>query len=664
VRLVADHHALQQQGPTTVGFQLRTHPNPDHRTLRSARALIFLLLALSTLPASSFGWVYPEHREITRRAIQRLATHDSATLGRLWASARTGYESRLSPLPANTAHTVEPTTIDLAAWPAIAGDHSCSAANLLHNILETDWILEVARVTATLSKELSAAGLERHERTNAIRNSDLSLQRADPEYISRAGSNNVHFLLARPYAETDQHSYVELCLASGCELNALGAYAWYHLSALRNAQQLSKGTLPESERASLARAALADEAFALHFLQDVFAAGHVAGTRGDASQRKGTHDFYNEHGLETRTWEGKTLVLKGDAWMRPQDADRAAIAVQASLQQFLQASEGKGAFATYRFDEPLMVAPDTMNICVLEVMPTRDLEEGLGMLLTNIVRSTPVPGLSEGEGELPRFRSEIGPFIGIVPAVRVGFLDGGFGQGQSVGGLTAGMEVAVRLGLGLDGVMNESGDGLVFLDLGVRLDAASSMSIYEDELIQEFGSIFSAIPSRDAFTSRIRIPFWLIPFDLILAAPFLLPTAPEKYTQMATEAANGGLIPWQAGLATSFGRFQFVLGREIGASFFGFLGNARFLLPVGDPTQEEAVLANLRSIQLDFPVLEYMPFRTFSTDQSSSLVIQLFGAVDIPTTAADILPPGTPEPDMHSVWQFGLRAAFRWRHYW
>ena len=43
---------------------------------------------------------------------------------------------------------------------------------------------------------------------------------------------------------------------------------------------------------------------------------------------------------------------------------------------------------------------------------------------------------------------------------------------------------------------------------------------------------------------------------------------------MAVTAANGGLIPWQLGWATRFGRFQFVLGREIGATFYG-LGSER-----------------------------------------------------------------------------------------
>jgi hypothetical protein len=107
-----------------------------------------------------------------------------------------------------------------------------------------------------------------------------------------------------------------------------------------------------------------------------------------------------------------------------------------------------------------------------------------------------------------------------------------------------------------------------------------------------------------------------------------------------------------------------VLGREVGVALFGYIGSTRFLLPAGDIAQEEAVLATVRSVQLDFPVIEYMPFRSFSSDQSSSLVIQLFGAVDIPTAVTDVVPAGYQEPQVNSVWQFGMRAAFRWRHYW
>ncbi len=88
---------------------------------------------------------------------------------------------------------------------------------------------------------------------------------------------------------------------------------------------------------------LADEAFALHFLEDTFAAGHVAGAWGDVSQRKGTHDYYNAAGLEVFTWRGgsESMVLMGDAHMRPEDAERAASAVRISLEQLIDHAAGR-----------------------------------------------------------------------------------------------------------------------------------------------------------------------------------------------------------------------------------------------------------------------------------------------------------------------------------
>ncbi len=91
----------------------------------------------------------------------------------------------------------------------------------------------------------------------------------------------------------------------------------------------------DSARRATALSALADEAFAIHFLEDAFASGHVAGVWGNASLRKGTHDYYDEHGLEVSTWNGDRLVIKGDAWMRPEDAERAAQTVMQSLAQVM-----------------------------------------------------------------------------------------------------------------------------------------------------------------------------------------------------------------------------------------------------------------------------------------------------------------------------------------
>ena len=65
-----------------------------------------------------------------------------------------------------------------------------------------------------------------------MRDSVIKFQRVDPAYATRAGSNNVHFLLARPNADTEVSEYLRACLKEGAELNALGAYTWFHISAL------------------------------------------------------------------------------------------------------------------------------------------------------------------------------------------------------------------------------------------------------------------------------------------------------------------------------------------------------------------------------------------------------------------------------------------------
>src|SRR4029450_8462268 len=189
---------------------------------------------------------------------------------------------------------------------------------------------------ADLRRQLESE-IARAKRVNFLRVAGGRLQRADPEYATRAGSNNAHFLLARPSVDTTYEEYWAATLIPGGEINALGVFGQYHLSALQKATRLAHETLSAEQRSALARAMLFDEAFALHFLEDVYAAGHVAGTWGDVSQRKGTHDFYNQNGLEVATWQGSstTMVLMGDAHMRAVDAERAAVVVGLSLEQLL-----------------------------------------------------------------------------------------------------------------------------------------------------------------------------------------------------------------------------------------------------------------------------------------------------------------------------------------
>ena len=614
---------------------------------------------------SVVAWVYPEHRDIALLAIQKLSPEYRALLDKLWSEARVGYESRLTEAVIDATQSVKPDKLDYASWSAIGGDHSCSPENLLYNVLQTDWILKVADVAAQLKIDI-ANSETRSKHINSIRDSDINFQRVDPEYATRAGSNNVHFLLSRPKVDTDASDYLKACLMEGAEVNALAAYSLFHVSALLKVARLSHENLTSEERSALILAALGDEAFALHFLEDVFASGHVAGTWGDASQRKGTHDYYNEKGLAVTTWDGKRVILMGDAYMRPQDAELAAITIRLSIEQLLDVASGN--ISIDYSAEPLQLTPDSFNVCTNNFVPSKIVDDTqIKTFIADVLVQTPVPGLATGLGELPRFSAELGMFIGVVPALRGATVNGGFGVDQNTAGGVGGIDVAIRLGIGLEGVLNESGDGLIFLDLGWRQDGSSTMKFGESPALIEAGQITSAIPGRDAFIIRFRMPFWLIPGDMILLAPILGLASPEALGKVGVQAVNGGLIPWQAGIATPIGRFQFILGREIGISLYG-RGDQKDALLI--PGQDNTTLITFESTQLDFPIVEYRPFRTFSLDQSSSLVIQLNVGVDIPYSENIIYNSETGDelegvaiPELDNIWYIGMRFAFDWRYY-
>ncbi len=625
---------------------------------------MLLVLGLSTTWYDLHAWVYPEHRDIAVQAIVRLNPQRRVLLDSLWAIARRGNESRLCSLVVEPLQGREPQGLDWAAWPAIGGDHSCSPQELLDNVLRSDWILGVADIAARLREDLAAAE-GTYDRVNALRNADIRMQRTDPNYATRAGSNNVHFLLSRTYATMTMRDYAHDCLLPGAELNALGAYAIFHQSALRKVARLrADASLTDDARRDLVLSALADEAFALHFLEDTFASGHVAGTWGATAVRKGTHDYYCEHGMEVTTWDGRQTVIKGDAYMRPVDAEFAARTIRTSLEQFLDVYAGIDA--TVPPEPGTTFAPFPFNVCRNNVMPAlTDIDSATIVRLTSIIRDLPVPGLADGSGSLPRFRAELGGFVGFNSGARLAGYSHGFNTLQTNSGGYASLDLNARIGVGLEGVLNESGDGLIFFEGGYRIDGASTSSFYPDASLNVGGAVTAAIPSRNAYQMRVRMPFWLLPGDLILAAPLLL-FAPQTYQQMAVVAGNGGVLPWQSAIATPIGRFQFILGREVGASFYGFDQTDRSFMPVQTDSNIDVEFVGVKSIYIDVPFLEYKPFRSFASNQSSGLSIQLFAGVDIPLESESFNSQGvsTPGPELRNVVHAGIRFIFDWRYYW
>lgn len=651
------------------------------------------LLALSGLglagPAQA--WVYPEHRDIAVLAVKTLDPVRQPQFEKLWLEARVGHEKRLCAQPADTAQGLAPACLDWAALPAIAGDHACSSKNMLANALKTDWILQVADVAAQLKVDLARVAVQaqpelnmhsshlagdikrqieheglRAERSNALRTSDTRLQRADAEYATRAGSNNAHFLLPRPRTDLTPKEYAELALRPGAESNALGVYLWFHLSALQKATRLANEQLAPEARQALAQAMLADEAFAVHFLQDSFASGHVAGAWGDVSQRKGTHDHYNEAGLEVFTWKGgsESRVLMGDAHMRTEDAELAAKAVRTSLEQLIDQASGGGTAALPHFQAAL-AEPDDFDVCKTDAFVQR--AEGLRVtpealvLLPAVLGATPIPGLGQGLGAMPRFRAEVGPFVGFVGAGDLRLLSGGHDPAITSNGVVGGAELALRAGFGLDGVIGESGDGLVFGSLGLRGDTRSSQTrpLTAPALDALGGS--PAVAARFGITTRFRMPFYVIPGDLLLLAPLYL-LSPASYTNMAVAAGNGGLLPWQAAWSTAIGRFQFVLGRELGATFYGY-GFLNSTVMPGATLGAEPRVVNFKSINFELPVLEYRPYRAFDTRQSSAVMMQFYIGAEVPQRTTVSWPAGAPGVKLETIYSLGVRLNFDWRRY-
>ena len=344
---------------------------------RIVPAALLLLSILSASPARA--WIYPEHRAIAGKAVADMGPAEREALDALWAEARQGHEDRLCPVPWAADQGPKPTCIDWAAWPAISGDHSCSAGEMLGTVLESDWIVKVAGVCSRLEVAMATAKNPIDLRNRLVR-SDLELARADKEYASRAGANNVHFLLAR--SSDDGLAYLKESARNGGELNALGTWIRAHVAALRLAAELGSGRVAPADRPALARTILALEAYGAHFLEDSFASGHVAGCWGDVATRKGTHDYYNEHGIDTRTWDGKPIVLYGDARMRTEDRDRAAPTIRASLSQVLAALQPGSDLARLAAEIPLSPAE--------------------GMAAFDTCKSTELPSVSRSPGGPPR----------------------------------------------------------------------------------------------------------------------------------------------------------------------------------------------------------------------------------------------------------------------
>ena len=603
------------------------------------------------------AWTLPEHRDISAAALEQLTPQRRAVFDQAWELVTGGHKELNACASAVDPGGVAGTCIDLAFWPALAGDHSCSPDELTTKILTAPWIMRVAKEGTDFRNRLAKATRE-DETLDAWALDNIKLEQVDPDYSSRAGANNSHFLL--PRTENVLKTYVDHSIATDTEPNALGLYIHFHLAALG----LARAWHDNPTDRMLAMRMLSTEAYALHFLEDSFSAGHVAGTWGNVAERKGTHDYYCEKGIDTATWGGELQAIKGDAHMRPEDLARTSSLIAVSLAQVADAARGEGAPASVgaAVDPRMIEGAPGVNTCTITKQPLTVVPDAeAGHVGVEMIKATPVPSRGKDDIHLPHFRQEIGPFIGFA----AGLLGGGEAWGyRGPNGAPRAYgegEIGVRFGVGLEALTGASGAGLAFLQVGVAFQTAQQ----DNCAVGGCGTdpiATSGIPrvsARSGLALRARVPFWLIPGDLLIAGPILFLADPQALKHMAIQAGSGGLLPWQRTFNSPIGAFQFLAGREIGVSLYGYLSEGVKSLGYDGV----AIYGySYRAAVLDFPLVEYRPFRTFATNQALTVAFQFGLGVDIPGNGHR-LDNAQPVPDLGAGFLFYLRFAFDARYY-
>ena len=111
------------------------------------------------------------------------------------------------------------------------------------------------------------------------------------------------------------------------------------------------------------------------------------------------------------------------------------------------------------------------------------------------------------------------------------------------------------------------------------------------------------------------------------------------------------------------GTVQFVAGREFGVTLFGYGTKDAFLAVIGGPNQSELLPLAVKSLQWDFPVVEYRPFREYGTRYTFATILQLGLGFDHPVSAEIVGQPGVPAPQLQNRYFAYLRIFFDGRRY-
>jgi hypothetical protein len=247
------------------------------------------------------AWYFPEHVIIANDGIAQLPTELRDILRNAVARSRDEGLTLCASVDVPLAKIAQPRAVDTrmvhsrigvecvpySVLPALAGDHSNSSAEL-KTVLTTKKGIEITSAVAyewsRFEQALDRLPNSPLERMSFVHALDVDFYFIDPGYELRAQATHAHFVDGgRPINQ------VARAAVAGSMDNALAQFLAHHMRSLQLAV-----------RGSVADAIL-EHAFAMHFLEDSFAAGHLVMSdetwkNGNAHARR-RHDFFDAKGL-------------------------------------------------------------------------------------------------------------------------------------------------------------------------------------------------------------------------------------------------------------------------------------------------------------------------------------------------------------------------------
>jgi hypothetical protein len=284
-----------------------------HTPMKTKRIVPILLLSLYA--QSLYAFVYGEHLIMGNTALLRFYTMqiDRSDRVREMSPFRfdTSSKSYIFPTLSIFDQPVGYGTIN-----ALSGDHSWNPLQLEKDLVTTN--SDMLRVMALHQQHMMQFDLAAP---------DGKLARVDNNYILLAAKNFSHFydygrsleyhLSPLDTAMIGQLTIPALVPGTFRELNATNAINMYvavHSAAILLAEQA--GAHPDIEKAKkLLYYAFLYNAYADHFLQDAFSAGHLLVNRSlfaSITNNKALHDFYSNYGTSVVNARGNIWTAYGD----------------------------------------------------------------------------------------------------------------------------------------------------------------------------------------------------------------------------------------------------------------------------------------------------------------------------------------------------------------